>query len=180
MLAWERQADVKILARHRGRSPGDPARDVRRALPEAAFAGQTRTLQSTTGYEPGHHLPDLRFDTSMNRRLFEIGSMTGATGSALASGAASICCVGPIAITILGVQGAIWAAGVKPYRYYLLAGSLLFIGLAFQIVYRPPKFIAAASCSTRVGRFTKVLMWGSGAVWLAALVLNIAIDQTGL
>ncbi|MCH7876038.1 MAG: mercury transporter MerT [Gemmatimonadetes bacterium] len=116
----------------------------------------------------------------MNRRLFEIGSTTGATGSALASGAASICCVGPIAITILGVQGAIWAAGVKPYRYYLLAGSLLFIGLAFRIVYRPPKFIAAASCSTRVGRFTKVLLWGSGAIWLAALVLNIAIDQTGL
>ncbi len=127
-----------------------------------------------------HHPPDLRSDTSMNRRLFEIGSMTGATGSALASGAASICCVGPIAITILGVQGAIWAAGVKPYRYYLLAGSLLFIGLAFRIVYRPPRFIAAASCSTRVGRFTKVLLWGSGAIWLAALVLNIAIDQTGL
>ncbi len=114
----------------------------------------------------------------MNKRLFEIGSVTGATGSALASAAASICCVGPIAITLLGVQGAIWAAGVKPYRYYLLGGAALFIVVAYWIAYRPPRFIAGASCATGGGRFTKITLWTSAAVWAAALALNIAIDQS--
>ena len=115
-----------------------------------------------------------------SKRVFEIGSVTGATGSALASAAASICCVGPIAITLLGVQGAIWAAGVKPYRYYLLGGSALFIALAYWIAYRPPAFVAGASCPTRVGRFTKITLWTSTVVWAAALILNIVIDQTSL
>ena len=116
----------------------------------------------------------------MNKRALEIGSVTGATGSALASAAASICCVGPIAITLLGVQGAIWAAGVKPYRYYLLGGSALFIAFAYWIAYRPPRFTAGASCSTGVGRFTKMTLWTSTVVWAAAVVLNIAIDRVWL
>ena len=74
----------------------------------------------------------------MKQLVLRMGSLTGAASAALGSAAASICCIGPLAITLLGVQGAIVAAGIKPYRWYLLAGSFVLIGLAFWSVYRPP------------------------------------------
>lgn len=103
------------------------------------------------------------------------GSLGGAAGAALGSAAASICCVGPIGITLLGVQGAIFAAGLKPWRYWLLAGSLGLIGVAFLLARRP---LAAegAHCPTRIGRWTRRVLRASLVVWTAALLLNIAND----
>lgn len=42
-------------------------------------------------------------------RITNMGSAAGAAGASLA---ASLCCVGPLAITLLGVHGAIFAAGI--------------------------------------------------------------------
>lgn len=60
----------------------------------------------------------------MKTRYLELGSAIGAVGSAVNSAVAAICCIGPLALTLLGVNGMIFAAGLMPYRFYLLAGSL--------------------------------------------------------
>ena len=54
----------------------------------------------------------------MKERLVEIASSIVGAGTALTSAAASICCIAPAGIAILGVNGAILAAGLKPYRPY--------------------------------------------------------------
>ncbi len=113
----------------------------------------------------------------MKRRALQFGSVGGAASAALGSAAASICCIGPIGIAILGVNGASFAAGLKPYRWYLLGGSLLMLGLAYWMVYRPPTAIAGAACSTRFARWSKIVLWSASGVWIAAFALQFLADR---
>ena len=107
----------------------------------------------------------------MKLRILEVGSTVGAAGSALSSAASSICCVGPIGVTVLGVQGAIFAAGLKPYRWYLLSGSALLLGVASLMIYRP--FAArGATCTTRLGRWNRITFWTSTVIWILAVVIG--------
>ncbi|MEN8376656.1 MAG: mercuric transporter MerT family protein [Gemmatimonadota bacterium] len=103
--------------------------------------------------------------------------MTGAAGAAIGSLAASVCCVGPIGISLLGVQGAIFAAGLRPYRFWLLGGSALFLGVALWAVYRPVRAIACAeSCRTEAGRWNRRIVWGAIGLWLFAVALQFVAD----
>ena len=65
----------------------------------------------------------------------------GIIGSALA---ASACCIGPVAFSLLGA-GALGASAVKlePYRPWFIAFTVVLVGLAFYSAYRP---IAAEQC----------------------------------
>ncbi|MBP9064362.1 MAG: mercury transporter MerT [Aquabacterium sp.] len=58
----------------------------------------------------------------------------------LAAIGASVCCVGPLVLLTLGIGGA-WIAGLtslEPMRPWLIAATLLFLGLAFRRLYLQP------------------------------------------
>ncbi len=112
----------------------------------------------------------------MKTRFLEVGSAFGAVGSALSSAVAAICCIGPLALTLLGVNGMIFAAGLKPYRFSLLAASALMLGLAFWLIYRPLP-VKGASCSTRSGRFTKIIVWFAAGIWLISFALQVVAGK---
>lgn len=114
---------------------------------------------------------------ALNVRWLDLGSVLTATGASLASAAAGVCCIGPLALTLLGVQGAILAAGVKPYRFYLLAASLLLLVLAHWSVRRRARAAAGAACSVSAGRWTKRILWAATILWFGALVIQIAADR---
>ena len=103
-------------------------------------------------------------------------SVLGALGGVLTSTAASICCIGPAGIALLGVNGAILAAGLKPYRIYLLSGSLVLIGVAFWFAYRRGAS-GARACPVSIGRVKKVLLWSSAALWVLAVAIQFAADR---
>ena len=107
-------------------------------------------------------------------KVVEQGSTLGAVGAALTSAAASICCIGPAGIALLGVNGAIFAAGLKPYRGYLLGGSFLLLAFAFWSTYRVLDCERSCSVSRR-GR--KVLLWTAAAVWMMSVVIQFAADR---
>ena len=111
----------------------------------------------------------------LRRELAEVGSLAGAVGAAVTSAAAALCCVGPLALTLLGVNGMILAAGIKPYRFHLLFASLVLLSLAFWVVYHPLR-AGAAACSTRSARLTRAVLWLAALVWLAAFVLQFVTD----
>lgn len=113
---------------------------------------------------------------TMKSSVAQVGSLIGSTAAALTSAAASICCIGPLAIAILGVNGAIIAAGVKPYRFYILAVSLVLLGMAWWAVYRPLR-VLRGECSVRVGRFTRTVLWITSALWVAAVGVQFAADK---
>jgi hypothetical protein len=111
----------------------------------------------------------------VRERAVDLGSVFGAVAGSVASAAAALCCVGPLALTLLGVNGMILAAGIKPYRGYLLTGSFLLLGLAFWVMHGRRQN-SPASCSTRSVRITRIILWGSVSLWIVALLLNIAND----
>ena len=110
-------------------------------------------------------------------------SVLGALGGVLTSTAASICCIGPAGIALLGVNGAIFAAGLKPYRVYLLSGSLVLIGVAFWFGSRSGTAGAQAgtagarACPVPIGRAKKVILWSSAALWVLAVAIQFAADR---
>jgi len=58
----------------------------------------------------------------------------------LAAIGASVCCVGPLVLLTLGIGGA-WVANLtalEPFRPWLIAVTLLFLGLAFRRLYLQP------------------------------------------
>src|SRR2546425_1951776 len=108
----------------------------------------------------------------MSKRLFQAGSVVSGTVAAVTSAAASICCIGPLAIALLGVNGAILAAAFKPYRVYLLSGSLVLLAGAFWSGYRraPPR--GGAACPVPAGRWARIGLWGARGVWVGDGILQ--------
>jgi hypothetical protein len=116
----------------------------------------------------------------MSNRLMQAGSVFGATVAAVTSAAASICCVGPLAIALLGVDGAILAAAFKPYRLYLLGGSLVLIGAAFWSGYRRAPARSGPPCPVPAGRWTRIVLWVALGLWLGAVVIQYLADRLWL
>ncbi len=110
----------------------------------------------------------------MNERVANLGAAIGSSGSAIVSAAASVCCIGPLAITLLGVNGAILAAGFKPYRLHLLALSAALLAIAFWAVYRRGAK-GSRACSTRGQRLTRTILWGSVIIWIGAALVQFIV-----
>jgi hypothetical protein len=106
-----------------------------------------------------------------------LGAGVAGAGSALVAIVASSCCVGPavapLVVAVLGASGAAWAASLKPYSPYLLAGSLAFLLYGFWMTYRVRPACALEGCSPPSGRGVKAVLWIAMAVWTLAALLNL-------
>lgn len=63
---------------------------------------------------------------------------------ALAAIGASVCCVGPLVLLVLGIGGT-WVGSLtamEPYRPFFIGLTLLFLGLAFRRLYLVPQVCA--------------------------------------
>jgi len=95
---------------------------------------------------------------------------TGAVGSAIA---ASICCIGPLALALLGLGGGALLLSLAPFRPYFLGATALSLGGAFYLTYRTPAAEACAPGSpcalpTR-STHQKIVLWVvTGVVILAS------------
>jgi len=98
-------------------------------------------------------------------------SAAAGAASALVAAFAGLCCIGPLAIAVLGVGGAVAAASLKPYRLPLLAVSFALLAVAAWRTYRPRRATTGRSCPIVVGRGTRVGLWVAAVVWWTALVL---------
>src|SRR5229473_8018113 len=116
----------------------------------------------------------------MSQRLFQAGSLLSGTVAAVTSAAASICCIGPLAIALLGVNGAILAAAFKPYRVYLLGGSFVLLVGAFWRAYRRTPGRDGAACPVPAGRWTKIVLWVALGLWIGAVVIQYLANQLWL
>jgi mercuric ion transport protein len=102
-----------------------------------------------------------------------VGSTAGAVGAALTATVASLCCVGPVVVSLVGVSGAVLAAGLKPYRPYLMVGSLVLLGVSFWLAYRPGGASSrpGAACPVQSGRTTRLMLWIAAGAWVLALIV---------
>jgi mercuric ion transport protein len=102
-----------------------------------------------------------------------VGTSVAGIGAAATAAAASLCCVGPAVVSIVGVSGAVAAAGLKPYRPFLILGSMALLGVAFWLTYQPRTAAGAGAvaCPTRAGRMSRRIVWIAAVVWLVAVLL---------
>ena len=90
----------------------------------------------------------------------------------LAAIGASVCCVGPLVLLMLGIGGA-WVANLtalEPLRPWLIGATLLFLGLAFRRLYLQPQVCepGTACAEPIVLRRQRMIFW---IVAVALLVL---------
>ena len=88
---------------------------------------------------------------------------------------ASLCCVGPLVLVMLGVGGA-WMANLavlEQFRPYFLGAAILALFLAWKKIYRAP----AAACTPgslcampQTDRIYKVLLWMVAVLVVLALI----------
>ena len=87
----------------------------------------------------------------------------------LAAIGASVCCVGPLVLLMLGIGGA-WVANLtalEPLRPWFIAATLLFLGLAFRRLYLQPQVCEPGSvCAEPI-----VLKRQRAIFWVVALAL---------
>lgn len=86
---------------------------------------------------------------------------------------ASICCVGPFVLLMLGVGGA-WIgnlSALEPYRPIFIGVTLVFLGLAFRKLYLVPEACEVGKpCANPVTRRNQRIVFWIVTVILAALV----------
>lgn len=100
-----------------------------------------------------------------------VGASTGGMAGALAAVFASLCCIGPSTVALLGAGGAVTAAALQPYRSELLGTSLILLAFGFWRAYGRRVMVAGRSCPVRFGPFARMSLWVSALVWLAAALL---------
>ncbi len=113
-----------------------------------------------------------QLDSATDRKesWFAVGGVIGAI-------LASTCCVVPLALLMLGVSGA-WIGtltALEPYKPYIAAVALIFIGLGFRQVYfkAKPACIDGSYCAKPQSAFiTKSALWLATGLILLALTIN--------
>jgi len=96
-------------------------------------------------------------------------------GGVIAAIAASLCCIGPLVLVMLGVGGA-WVANlavVEQFRPYFLGAAVIALFFAWKKIYRAP----AAACTPgslcampQTNRIYKVLFWMVAVLVVLALI----------
>jgi len=86
---------------------------------------------------------------------------------------ASVCCVGPLVLVLLGVGGA-WVASLtalEPYRPIFVVAALVALALAFRRLYLTPAACApGTACAVPVGRRRQRLIFWIVVAPVAALL----------
>ncbi len=104
------------------------------------------------------------------------GALAGA-GAVIAAVLASACCIGPLALGILGLGGAAFASQFEPLRPYFLALTAALLGFGFNLAYRPRKRGGEAApdsgeecCAVPPGSAPRSRRSFRAALWVATLL----------
>jgi mercuric ion transport protein len=113
-------------------------------------------------------------DTNKNPKILTDNKASVATGGAVGLSAISsfigLCCIGPWAVTLFGISGAIAMARWQPYRPYILGIALAMIVWAYWRVYGPArkKLCEAGLCPARPS------IWLQSGLWLTTVLVVMA------
>ena len=97
-----------------------------------------------------------------------------AAGSVLTAIVASVCCIGPALLALVGV-GSLGAFGaLESYRPYFIALTAVLLGLAFYFTYRKKEITCEdGSCKVvEAGKWNKIGVWTSAVIALSAILFQ--------
>ncbi len=91
-------------------------------------------------------------------------------GAVAAAFGASLCCVLPVAVAILGVGSAALGAQLEPFRPYFLVLTAGLLGLAFWQAYRPRECEEGEACAVAPKRRRFRI-----ALWVVTLIVIVLV-----
>ena len=124
--------------------------------------------------------------TSTERREAAGAIASASTGVAAAAltVVTAACCVSPviapIIVGVLGASGAVWAAGLKPYGWWILSAAFVCLAYGFWIVYRPRRDCDVTTAPPRhrlLPAVAKVSLWFGAACWMAGVLLRLLLPS---
>lgn len=106
----------------------------------------------------------------------------GAIGISAFASFIGLCCIGPWAVVLFGVSGAVTMARWAPLRPYIIGAAVLMLAWAFWRVYRPQPVCDDGTCSTGPSMWLKVMLWVAALMVVAAFFAEdlqwILVDPT--
>ena len=106
----------------------------------------------------------------------------GAVGLSAIASFIGLCCIGPWAVALFGVPGAVTLARFQPARPYILALAGALLIWAFWKVYRPAPTTGTVCDVKRRNVWLQLALWISAALFVAAIFADqlqwILIDPT--
>lgn len=91
-------------------------------------------------------------------------------GAVFAAAGASLCCILPVAVAVLGVGSAALAAQLEPLRPWLSGLTVLLLGIAFYRSYRPVECAPGETCAVPANRRrNRILLWVVTVVAIALM-----------
>jgi hypothetical protein len=105
------------------------------------------------------------------RRVLLGGTALGGAAAAGVAAFASLCCVGPLTVAVLGAGGAVAAASLARYRLPLLIVSLTFIAVGYWRTYRRLAPTGTRACPVSAGRWLRRGLAVAALLWTLAAVL---------
>ncbi|XP_028514781.1 uncharacterized protein LOC114575020 [Exaiptasia diaphana] len=81
-------------------------------------------------------------------------------GAVAAAIGASLCCILPVAVAILGFGSAALGAELEPFRPYFMLLTAAFLGFAFYQAYKPRKCEPGEACAVPEDRRRhRIVLW---------------------
>ena len=108
--------------------------------------------------------------TSEKRQV--VGVTSGALGLSAIALAFGVCCVAPWAVAILGVGGGVLLARLAFLQPYVVAGTIILLGVGFWFVYRRQR--AAGACDVTLQRRLRWIVWSAAIVVILVDVASFA------
>jgi mercuric ion transport protein len=93
----------------------------------------------------------------------------------LAAISATLCCIVPLLLFLLGMSGA-WVANLtalEPYRPYFLTAAVIFVGIGFWKIYRkPPESECKPGTLCAMPNYNRV---NKIMLWLAVVIIGLVL-----
>src|SRR5256885_9449643 len=110
-------------------------------------------------------------------------SLSGLTvaGAVVSGLLASVCCIGPLLLAVLGIGGAGLLARFESYRPAFTAATFALLGAGFWLAYRRPKVIEGDACGCgypKANRLGRALLWIAAALALIFWAAPYLADRT--
>jgi copper chaperone CopZ len=82
-----------------------------------------------------------------------------------------VCCVGPVALSALGLGGGALLAQLTPLQPYWIALSVVMLGIGFYLTYRPRRVV----CEDGTCKIERAGFWNKIAIWSATVGVAVMI-----
>ena len=92
-------------------------------------------------------------------RKWSVGSVVGALVAAFM---ASLCCIGPLVLALLGLGGAGLLVKLERYRPYFVVLTLGLLAVGFYLTYRKPRVAEGDACGCehpKANRLGRIMLW---------------------